>query len=132
MINRNVLMLTLLGIVAAAAVAIQNRSSAQAQATGARRWEYCAITNISTRWRNGADQVTESFAVITYFGTTGIRLEEVGGREYSGGYPDAATLQAASGKAIAKLGAEGWEFVGNENLDFSHQNVGGLLFKRPL
>src|SRR5215467_15333757 len=65
MINRNVLMLTLLAIVAAAAVAIQTRSSAQtqAQATGGHRWEYCAVTSIT---REGCVLLTSTLWVAGY------------------------------------------------------------------
>jgi hypothetical protein len=129
MSKNNILAAVLLLVVVGSAMAVRSSSSAQAQATGAHRWEYCAITGINTRWRSEPEHQIDSFAVITYFGTTSGRTEEVGGEAVSN--PDAA--QAATFRAIAKLGAEGWEVVGNENinLDSNPEHVGGLLFKRP-
>jgi hypothetical protein len=130
MITRNILSLGLLLVVGVAAVVVYN-DRAQAQATGARRWEYCTITHIGQKSSISFAQ-TQSFAMITYFGTTGIRIEEVVGREPDG-KPIYSPLQAVTLQAIAKLGEDGWEVVGNENfnLAFNPETVKGLLFKRP-
>jgi hypothetical protein len=132
MIKTSILTLMVVLVVGVAAMAVRSSSSAQAQATGARRWEYCAITSISYRFHSEADRKYEPFAEITYYGTAGSRSEELVGEPVD----DVNAVNAvrdAAGKAIAKLGADGWEVVGNENfnLAFNPETVKGLLFKRP-
>ena len=109
-----------------------SRTPAQAQATGVRRWEYCTITHIGSKWTTIGNPKAQPFAMITYFGTTDIKIEEVVGREPDG-KPVYSPLQAVTLQAIAKLGENGWEIVGNENfnLAFNPETVSGLLFKRP-
>jgi len=131
MINRNVLTLVLLLVVGSAVTVYTNRS-VRAQATEGRRWEYCTITHIGSKWSTIGNPKAQPFAMITYFGTTGIKIEEVVGREPDG-KPVYSPLQAVTLQAIAKLGEDGWEIVGNENfnLAFNPESVNGLLFKRP-
>ena len=63
------------------------------------QWEYCYVTT--------DDRQT---AMICYYRTTGIEVEKV---------EDPSGSLAAQGKAIAKLGEEGWEMVDT------------ITFKRP-
>jgi hypothetical protein len=130
--RRNIPALVIVLVLGCGAGALWRRNSAQAQATGAHRWEYCAVTGITRKF--GSHQI-ELIAVITYFGTTGGRTEKV----YSGGvdgHPSSEGIQAPTLKAMAELGADGWEVVGSEtfNLGFDsgQEHVSGLLFKRPL
>jgi len=69
--------------------------------------------------------------MITYFDRSGGRTEQIfGGENGAGPYP---SIPIAVTKAIVKLGAEGWEMVGNGNvsLGFTSQPNSGLFFKRP-
>ena len=131
MTKRNILTLVLLLGVGVAVVAVYTSRSAQAQGSGAHSWEYCAITLVSTRSRTGADNKIESFAQITYFGTNGPRFEDVVGGEMSGILNTDFVLRALSFRAVAKLGAEGWEAISDEHTSIGFNQGPVLLFKRP-
>lgn len=93
-----------------------NIEETTAQQTGARtipeRWEYCAITEIRTV---GGNFKATASANICYFQRSGCRTEIVEGtanvtsdsRDFAEAHVDAFS------KAAAKLGAEGWEMVGD-------------------
>jgi len=130
MIKRNILTLVLLLVVGVAVAAVYTSRSAQAQGSGAHSWEYCAITYVGTRWRSSTDHKIESFAQITYFGTTGGRIEDVVGGEMGGNSNTDFVLQALSFRAIAKLGAEGWEAISDEHTSIGFNQGPVLLFKR--
>ena len=86
------------------------------------QWEYCAVV------RSQAAPTPRLFFWITYFREEGIKIETVeaglGGNSYA--------------KAIAKLGEEGWEMVGEGPLDIrpdprpgaSNAAPTALFFKR--
>jgi hypothetical protein len=85
-------------------------NSAQAQQLGkaaGETWEYCAITDVPAVGRDGRVIGT---AKVCYFQGSGCRNEEVEasvpGRDFTEG------KKAALAKAMAKLGAEGWELLG--------------------
>lgn len=84
------------------------------------KWEYCAITGIGTV-EKGLRYVPS--AQVSYFTSAGTRRESIEGGENQ---PVAA--------AIAKLGMEGWEMVGESTFDFRGTETpspGVLYFKRP-
>ena len=99
------------------------------------RWEYCAIMSFTMEKRSTAGPVM-SLANICYFREDGCTVESV---EMEG----ADKRQAVTAKAIARLGADGWEMVG---LGPGQTDVLGMLgsdggmisspfvlyFKRPL
>ncbi len=105
MIRRHAVLLVVLFVVAAVWVGSRTGGLsvtrfAQAQATKspeARKWEYCTIVGVSWDSKHNS-----SSATIGFFTATGRQLE---------------TLDAGSNKdplsvAFARLGSEGWEFVG--------------------
>lgn len=83
----------------------------------ARRWEYCAITRAGQ-----APSIRRSAYAVTYFQPGGVRVVDV---------DESFSDRAALPRAIAKLGEEGWELVGEGPLEFK-LGAGGeaLYFKR--
>jgi hypothetical protein len=100
------------------------------------RWEYCAIMSFTTEKRSTAGPVL-SVAYICYFREEGCAVETV---DMEG----ADNRQHVAAKAIAHLGAEGWELVGlgpgqtnlfgiiDEHHDGMLSSPFVLYFKRPL
>jgi hypothetical protein len=94
---------------------------AQAQTTKsleARRWEYCTIVGVS--WDSKRNS---SSATIAFMTAAGRRFETLDGG--SSGDPMSV--------ALAKLGSEGWELVGQVeyNSNGSEHHPDTWLFKRP-
>ena len=71
------------------------------------RWEYCAITDVPAVGRDGRVIGT---AKVCYFQGSGCRNEEVEASIPSKDFGEGK--KAALAKAAAKLGAEGWELLG--------------------
>jgi hypothetical protein len=95
-------------------------STAQAQRPdrlrGANRWEYCSVSKaVSSPTRGG-------LYWITYFRDGGIQQVEV---------EEQATERGGPAKAIAKLGEEGWEMVGQGPLEIRQGGLNAIYFKRP-
>ncbi|PWT92500.1 MAG: hypothetical protein C5B54_03410 [Acidobacteria bacterium] len=126
--RRHIPALILVLVIGYVAGTLWSRTAARAQAAGTQHWEYCAITNISLA--ETRPHISESVAMITYFDRPGGRPEQVLGGENGTDYP---SIPIAVTKAIVKLGADGWEMVGNGNvsLGFRSQPNSGLFFKRP-
>ncbi|MBA3712504.1 MAG: hypothetical protein H0W76_08640 [Pyrinomonadaceae bacterium] len=80
-------------------------------------WEYCALTKAAYVRSNRGGMYW-----ITYFREAGLEVVEV---------EDSATERNGPAKAIAKLGAEGWEMVGGGALDLPQRSTAALYFKRP-
>ena len=80
------------------------------------KWEYCSLTRAVAPGRGG-------LYWISYFNDGGIRVVEV---------EEQATERSGPGKAIAKLGAEGWEMVGQGPLELRQGGLNALYFKRPI
>jgi hypothetical protein len=84
------------------------------------QWEYCAITGTEASSKGGA-------AVIHYFHSGEVQRERIDYQARASDYPlDPRSM--AAGKAVAKLGTEGWEMVGNGALSSAGHQV--LYFKR--
>ena len=98
-------------------------SRAQSSASESRRWdgprwEYCALSkaNYTGSSRGG-------IYWISYFREAGVQVVEV---------EESASDRNGMTKAIARLGEEGWEMVGQGSLDVrSGTAVNALYFKRP-
>ncbi|MDQ3649724.1 MAG: hypothetical protein M3458_05470 [Acidobacteriota bacterium] len=91
---------------------------AETMTTGSRPgWEYCALTKAAYVGSNRGGMYW-----ITYFREAGLEVVEV---------EDSATERNGPAKAIAKLGAEGWEMVGGGALDLPQRSTAALYFKRP-
>lgn len=89
----------------------------EAARADARRWEYCAITRAGQ-----APSLRRSAYSITYFLPGTARVVDV---------EESFSDRAALPKAIAKLGDEGWELVGEGPLEFKVGTGGeALYFKR--
>ncbi|PYS91692.1 MAG: hypothetical protein DMF64_11450 [Acidobacteria bacterium] len=73
------------------------------------RWEYCAITDVSSIGQEGK---TIGSAKICYFQASGCRKEAVE-TTVEGNANFAEATKAALARATAKLGAEGWEMLGD-------------------
>ena len=80
-------------------------------------WEYCAVTKASYVGSNRG-----GIYWISYFRDSGVQVIEV---------EDAALEKNGPAKAIAKLGAEGWEMVGQGPLEIRQGAPNALYFKRP-
>ena|SRR5215469_4224829 len=123
---RNMLSLVVVSIISCAAGTVWTRSStAQAQRSDARRWEYCAISDAYAR--DDGHGGSEIGVRISYFGN-GNRTEEILADPNAGGY--LAEVQNAIYRASAKLGSEGWEMVGRVSWGLNPPEAGGLFFKR--
>lgn len=101
-------------------LAIQPAARAAAGPRRDSQWEYCAVVKAQ------GPPTPRLFFWITYFKDEGMRIETV-----------EATLGGTSyGKAIAKLGVDGWEMVGEGPLDIRPDPRPGastptaLFFKR--
>jgi hypothetical protein len=99
-----------------------------AERSAGERWEYCAINEVPAFAQGG--KVTGS-AKICYFQSSGCRKESVDavidGNDFAEG------KRAALAKAAAKLGAEGWELVGEATqFGYYQDNVDpkALYFRR--
>lgn len=80
------------------------------------RWEYCSISKAVTSPSRGG------LYWITYFRNGGIHQVEV---------EEQATERGGPAKAIAKLGEEGWEMVGQGPLETRQGGLNAIYFKRP-
>ncbi|MFN2456306.1 MAG: hypothetical protein ABR577_19080 [Pyrinomonadaceae bacterium] len=84
--------------------------------TVSNRWEYCSIT------RAAVGQGRGGLYWISYFREGGVQVVEV---------EEQATERGGPAKAIAKLGEEGWEMVGQGPLEIRQGGFNALYFKRP-
>lgn len=94
----------------------RKRSPRRARAAAPTKWEYCSLTRAVAPGRSG-------LYWITYFRDGGMQVVEV---------EEQATERSGPGKALAKLGADGWELVGQGPLDIRQGGLNALYFKRPL
>lgn len=126
---------------------LPQQASAQQRRNKTQGWEYSAILSAGRTMPESKDKYV-GIATICYFQISGCRKEEVVveltyadflkvadpklGEAYNRNY--AAGLKAtesALSKAIAKLGNDGWEMVGEGRTDFSYDNnVKAIYFKR--
>ncbi len=100
------------------------------------KWEYCVIF----QQRNGQvdDKKVTGFVIITYLQESGEREEFVEAEVIRENPKDnnayALSIRKALVKAFAKLGNEGWEFVGKfpftREFGFSQEDSLGFYFKR--
>jgi hypothetical protein len=100
------------------------------------KWEYCIIF----QQRNGQvdDKKVTGFVIITYLEEAGEREEfvqaEVTRKNPKDNDAYALSIRKALVKAFAKLGSEGWEFVGKfpftREFSFSQEDSPGFYFKR--
>jgi hypothetical protein len=90
----------------------------QSRTSSGTQWEYCAITGAAV-----SPALPRGSYTLTYFKTGGvipIPIEE------------AATERGALAKAIAKLGEDGWELVGEGPFEFKQTTHGEALFFKRL
>ena len=94
----------------------QSSSTRPRDATPRRKWEYCSVTkpNYAGSNRGGIYQ-------ITYFRDPNFEIVNV---------EEAATERGGPAKAIARLGEEGWEMVGQGALEVRQGGLNALYFKR--
>lgn len=114
--------------------------------TKTQRWEYCAITNPYPASRFDSE-VHIAAASIIFFASSGQRKEEIRSEiseaeikqdaldknniNYIRMLANQRAADDALAKAIAKLGDEGWEMVGESPIRYgSERNEIGLYFKR--
>jgi hypothetical protein len=79
------------------------------------RWEYCSLSKAMVGQSRGG------LYWITYFRNGGAQIVEA---------EEQATERSGPAKAIAKLGEDGWEMVGEGPLDMRAGNVNAIYFKR--
>ena len=80
------------------------------------RWEYASLTRAATGPTRGG------LYWISYFSEKGVRVVEV---------EEQATEQGGPARAIAQLGADGWEMVGQGPLEIRQGGLNAIYFKRP-
>lgn len=124
--NKSLLTVVFVALVAGAIGAVVTRTtviqSAMAQTSAASpRWEYCAITWVPSAGTAGGG--IRYYANVLHFREAGQQIEEIEG----------TSRENALNRAIAKLGADKWEMVGESPygrlIDSDHQ-VTALYFKR--
>ena len=95
----------------------QARLVDESKTAAGQKWEYCALTKAAYvgSGRGG-------LYWISYFRDAGVEMIEV---------EDTALERNGPARAIAKLGAEGWELVGEGPLEIRAGGVRALYFKRP-
>ena len=81
------------------------------------KWEYCALTKAAYAGTGKAGVYW-----ISYFRDAGVQVVEM---------EDLATERNGPAKSLAKLGEEGWEMVGQGQLEIRQRGVAALYFKRP-
>ena len=91
--------------------------SDEPKAAAAQKWEYCALTKAAYAGTGRA-----GIHWISYFREAGVQVVEM---------EDPATERNGPAKSIAKLGEEGWEMVGQGQLEIRQRGVPALYFKRP-
>jgi hypothetical protein len=82
---------------------------------GADRWEYCSLSKALVGQSRGG------LYWITYFRTGGAQVVEA---------EELATERDGPAKAIAKLGEDGWEMVGEGPLEMRAGGINAIYFKR--
>jgi hypothetical protein len=100
----------------AAVASTQAQRADRARAIGSGKWEYCSISKAVVGPSRGG------LYWISYFRDGGIQVVEV---------EELATEKGGPAKAIAKLGEEGWEMVGQGPLDLRQGVLNAIYFKRP-
>ncbi len=80
------------------------------------KWEYCSLTRAVVGPSRGG------LYWISYFRDSGVQVVEV---------EELATERTGPAKAIAKLGEEGWEMIGQGPLEIRQGGLNALYFKRP-
>lgn len=90
--------------------------------TAARSWEYCIISNVSEVGENQKPPNIKftGLAEVCYASDSGCHTFKIEG----------TTKADALAKAMAKLGNEGWEMVGESPFPVSAGDRGALFFKR--
>ena len=131
--TRQVLILAIIAaaVIAGRAITINPSSTSSAQAnqgdkSGARMWEYCAITNA---FDEGSNFDRRGKAIIHYFNPGGVREEIV---EFAPGFGERKFDLGADALAvaIARLGNQRWEMVSKESgADGAFKPI---YFKRPM
>jgi len=95
----------------------QAQSADESQTAAGRKWEYCALTKAAYVGSNRG-----GIYWISYFREAGVQVVEA---------EEAATERNGPAKIIAKLGEEGWEMVGQGQLEIRQGGLAALYFKRP-
>ena len=96
---------------------VQAQSNEEPPPAAVQRWEYCAVSRAGYVGTGRA-----GIYWISYFRENGVHIVEV---------EDAATERNGPTKSIAKLGEEGWEMVGQGQLEIRQRGVTAFYFKRP-
>lgn len=121
---------TISGLIAVNPFGVPFVQANQGGGSGAQKWEYCAITNVS--W-SGGNLSSRGLATIRYFQASGSKEETV---EFVPDFGQRGEYRiyehGALSKAIAKLGDEGWEMVLKEpDPDPAQRPRNIYYFKRP-
>jgi hypothetical protein len=87
------------------------------QPSAGQKWEYWALRKAAFVGSNRG-----GLFWISYFRDSGVQVVEI---------EDPALEKDGPAKAVAKLGAEGWELVGEGPLEIRQGTLRALYFKRP-
>ncbi len=134
------------------ASSLEQASAQKSRTQEPQKWEYCAVTNAYIAMTGESADKYAGRASICYFQLSGCRREEIRFEliyadflKEAGANPNpnynryAAGVRAAESalsKAIAQLGEDGWEMVGETPIDFvnnaeSNMRNKAIYFKRP-
>lgn len=97
----------------------QTRAEQPAEPADGLKWEYCALSKAAY-----VGTARGGLYWISYFHETGVQVVEIQASVTEGN-------GAAMGKAISKLGSEGWEMVTPGPLEVNQVSTTALYFKRP-
>ena len=98
---------------------VTSTQARQSEVSGGQKWEYCALSKAGY-----AASSRGGIYWISFFRDAGVQVVEVEGSASEGN-------GAALAKAIARLGGEGWEMVGQGPLEIRQGATSALYFKRP-
>ena len=97
----------------------ETRAQSSEESSAVQQWEYCALSKAAY-----AGPARGGIYWISYFRETGVQVVEVQASVTEGN-------GAAMGKALSKLGNEGWEMVAPGPLEVNQVSTTALYFKRP-
>jgi hypothetical protein len=129
-------MTVITGLLVAGMFCSQQSSAQKLPRIKAQRWEYCAIIGAHSDLFGIKTEKHTGVATICYFRSSGCHREQVSfeltyadflkeanpkqGESYNRNYAfPAKATEAALSKAIARLGDDGWEMIGENRIDFS-------------
>lgn len=116
------------GLIASSILARFVLESAKAQSINTReRWQYCAITDLTAVGHGTMISSITASAKICYF-ESGCRKETIDVSVDTSDFEEAKNV--ALGRAVTRLGQQGWEMVGEATVGFQRDSDRKVLYFR--